>query len=76
MKPESRVQRTSLLIILAIALSVILLSGCSKDDNKNPVAPTLTDKADCAGCHENETMLKATALPDTTSSGGDTSGEG
>ena len=59
------------LLVLFIAFSIW---SCSEDNN--PAAPAGESlRADCIGCHTNETMLKAVALPDTAPAG-DPSGEG
>ncbi len=51
--------------------------GCSSDDDSNPIGPdpTVDLTADCIGCHTNEALLRATAIPDEDPSG-DPSGEG
>jgi hypothetical protein len=60
-------------IALLLAVSIAWIFSCSEDKN-DPVSPTVTDKSDCRGCHTNQSMLQATALPD--SAQGDPSGEG
>lgn len=64
-----------ILPIIVLCFSLIGLSGCSKEDSKNPVDAQAADKSDCQGCHESESMLRLTAVVDT-SSHGDPSGEG
>ena len=52
------------LLALALALLVftMVIAGCS--DDEPVVLPDATEKATCEGCHVDEAMLKATALPD------------
>lgn len=67
----TRVWMAALLGLFAFAL---LFWGCGDEDN--PAAPSgETYRADCIGCHTNEAMLRAVALPDTAPAG-DPSGEG
>ncbi|MFZ5432888.1 MAG: hypothetical protein ACOZB3_03850 [Calditrichota bacterium] len=62
------------LVAIGLLFAAFAFWGCSDEDN--PAAPAgEANTADCIGCHTNETMLKAVALPDTGSSGDD-SGEG
>ncbi|MBU0690635.1 hypothetical protein KKC97_08730 [bacterium] len=65
-------------LILILLCAAALFWSCSKDDSStNPVGPDPTEEltADCIGCHTNEAMLRATAIPDEEPSG-DPSGEG
>lgn len=54
------------IIVLTMLLSFgIAFWGCSGDED-NPVVPGSELRADCIGCHQSESMLRATAAPDTT----------
>lgn len=60
-----RYARLILLILLLMALCVAGLTGCSKDKDNNPAGPSPSaDRADCQGCHEDESMLRLTAIVD------------
>ncbi|MCB2210773.1 hypothetical protein KQI52_01525 [bacterium] len=57
-----------------------LVTGCSEEDDDNPVDPTagpysMSSEESCEGCHTNEDMLKATVAEDTTSAS-ESTGEG
>lgn len=52
-------------ILIALIVCSIALWSCS-DDETNPAAPGSELRGDCLGCHTSETMLRATAAPDTT----------
>jgi hypothetical protein len=66
--------KISILILLS---AVIMIWSCSSDDETSPLGPEPTTDltADCIGCHTNEALLRATAIPDEAPSG-DPSGEG
>ncbi|MBU1936540.1 hypothetical protein KKG05_04010 [bacterium] len=70
----SRKEIKFILIFLVVGLFVW---SCSEDEDKPPVGPGPTEELadDCIGCHTNEDMLRATALPDEEPPG-DPSGEG
>lgn len=55
----------------------LLIWSCSEKEDTLPVGPEPTDELadDCIGCHTNEDLLRATALPDEEPPG-DPSGEG
>ena len=66
--------RMGMVALLGLFAFALLFWGCSEDDN--PAAPSgEAYRADCIGCHTNEAMLRAVALPDTAPAG-DPTGEG
>lgn len=56
--------RAGLALLLAVLLACFALTGCGDDDEPGVTDPETTQKATCEGCHTNEAMLQATALPD------------
>lgn len=70
--------KASRLLIPALLALMLVFAGCSDDDETNtPFTPEeeMDLTADCIGCHSNDEMLQATALPDEDPPG-DPSGEG
>jgi hypothetical protein len=70
----SRKEIKFIFIFLVVGL---FIWSCSEDEDKPPVGSEPTEELadDCIGCHTDEDLLKATALPDEDPSG-DPSGEG
>ena len=64
-------------IVFILFVVGMLVWSCSENEETTPAGPENgTDlTADCIGCHSNEDLLKATAVPDENPPG-DPSGEG
>ncbi|MBU0507231.1 hypothetical protein KKH27_00145 [bacterium] len=76
MVPTNKKANTWAVTLLGLLALGLTFGGCSDEDN--PAAPPDTIegyRADCIGCHTNEAMLRAVAVPDTAPPG-DPSGEG
>ena len=61
----TRAARINLSIIIGLFLAIVavaLLSGCSSDSGTKPGGEQST--ATCAGCHQDQELLQATADPD------------